>query len=900
MPDFLHSHQLATILPHAHNTVLVALSIVIAILASYTALDMAAQVALRRGQERYIWLVGGAIAMGTGIWSMHFVAMLAFQLPVPVSYDVTLVLASWVTAVVASGLALEITTQTRVGVPQIVVGGTVMGIAIAGMHYIGMEAMRGPFILRYEMIPFVLSIAIAIGASMAALWLQFRLRAATARRDLVWKVLAAVVMGFAIASMHYTGMFGSIFIADETVPAALPGAIQTSVLGWAAIAVGALVSVYGLLLLRWLASTLAFKNLRIGTKLSMLIAIGVVGLAGFAAYAFYVLGIVQVNGPLYLGLAQGQVLVANISPPPAYIIESYLIPLQMLDAAEDSNTALVNGLIERSSSLEHEYEARHEYWTDTLTENGNNEVRQSLLVDSYQPAREFYRAFKEEFVPAIQAGRLDEAHTILHETLTPAYDAHRAALDQVVQLQRAAIQENESSAQSLVSSSTTLLIILGLLTAILAIALGVYVANSVITPVSQLTLVAGQITSGNLRARALADSTDEIGILSRAFNQMTAQLRDNLSGLEQRVAERTADLEISRQQTEKRAQELQTISEISRVISTEQRPDILLPLITRLVSERFDFYHVGIFLIDNAQQFAVLQAANSEGGQRMLERGHKLGVGQTGIVGNVAQTAKTRIALDVGSDAVYFDNPDLPNTRSEMALPLNLRGQTVGVLDVQSLKSGAFNESDANTLGILADHVAVTIDNARLFEQSRLALSELQSLYRQYQAQEWDAVMKQETRIGYHQLSIGGKVLEKLHKSDEIQEVMEKGEMVVINPKYGRSESSMVVPVKLRGQIIGILNIKAPTTNRTWNQDEINMAQAISERLALALDNARLLQDSQRRAAKEQKIGDVTAKIGASINMRTMLQTAVEELGRALPGSEVVIQFQSAKDNGSK
>jgi NO-binding membrane sensor protein with MHYT domain/GAF domain-containing protein/HAMP domain-containing protein len=894
MPDFLHSHQLATILPHAHNTVLVALSIVIAILASYTALDMAAQVALRRGRERYIWLVGGAIAMGTGIWSMHFVAMLAFQLPVPVSYDVTLVLASWVTAVVASGLALEITSQTRVGVPQIVVGGTVMGIAIAGMHYIGMEAMRGPFILRYEVIPFVLSIAIAIGASMAALWLQFRLRAATARRDLVWKVLAAVVMGFAIASMHYTGMFGSIFIADETVPATLPGAIQISVLGWAAIAVGALVSIYGLLLLRWLASTLAFKNLRIGTKLSMLIAIGVVGLAGFAAYAFYVLGIVQVNGPLYLRLAQGQVLVTDILPPPAYIIESYLIPLQMLDAAEDNNTALVNGLIERSSSLEHEYEARHEYWTDTLTENGNNEVRQSLLVDSYQPAREFYRAFKEEFVPAIQAGHLDEAHTILHETLTPAYDAHRAALDQVVQLQRAAIQENESSAQSLVSSSTTLLIILGLLTAILAIALGVYVANSVITPVSQLTLVAGQITSGNLWARALADSTDEIGILSRAFNQMTAQLRDNLSGLEQRVAERTADLEISRQQTEKRAQELQTISEISRLISTEQRPDILLPLITRLVSERFDFYHVGIFLIDNAQQFAVLQAANSEGGQRMLERGHKLEVGQTGIVGNVAQTAKTRIALDVGLDAVYFDNPDLPNTRSEMALPLNLRGQTtVGVLDVQSLKPGAFNESDANTLGILADHIAVTIDNARLFEQSRLALSEVQTLYRQYQAQEWDTFMKQETKIGYHQLSIGGKVLEQLHESDEIQNVMERGEILVVNSKLGESESSMVVPVKLRGQIIGVLNIKAPTTNRTWNQDEINLAEAISDRLALALDNARLLQDSQRRAAKEQKIGDVTAKIGASINMRSMLQTAVEELGRALPGSEVVIQFES-------
>jgi GAF domain-containing protein len=108
----------------------------------------------------------------------------------------------------------------------------------------------------------------------------------------------------------------------------------------------------------------------------------------------------------------------------------------------------------------------------------------------------------------------------------------------------------------------------------------------------------------------------------------------------------------------------------------------------------------------------------------------------------------------------------------------------------------------------------------------------------------------------------------------------------------------MAVPVKLRGQTIGVLRIQAPTKNRTWNQDEINLAQAISDRLALALDNARLLFVSQRQTAKEQKIGEVTAKIGASMNMRNVLQTAVEELGRALPGSEVIIQFQSNGKQG--
>ena len=432
-------------------------------------------------------------------------------------------------------------------------------------------------------------------------------------------------------------------------------------------------------------------------------------------------------------------------------------------------------------------------------------------------------------------------------------------------------------------------------------ALAGYIASQVLTrPIISLASVTEKIAGGDLNARAQVRTQDEIGALADSFNRMTSQLQDTLGGLERRIAERTADVELARQQTEKRAQELQTISEISRLISTEQRLDILLPLITRLISERFDFYHVGIFLIDNARQFAVLQAANSEGGRRMLERGHKLEVGQTGIVGNVAQTGKPRIALDVGSDAVYFDNPDLPNTRSEMALPLNLRSRTVGILDVQSLKAGAFTESDANTLNILADQVAITIDNAYLFEQSQQALNEVQSLYRQYQAQEWQSFTKQEAKIGYHQFLIGGKPIEIPVESDEIQEAMEKGKILVTNAAQSDTEPSIVVPVKLRGQTIGVLNIKAPSKNRQWNQDEINLAQAISDRLALALENARLLQESQRRAVKEQKIGDVTAKIGASINMRNVLQTAVEELGRALPGSEVVIQFQSDQDNGSK
>lgn len=438
-----------------------------------------------------------------------------------------------------------------------------------------------------------------------------------------------------------------------------------------------------------------------------------------------------------------------------------------------------------------------------------------------------------------------------------------------------------------------LIVVVALVTGLLITLAGFVVASSITKPILGLAATAQRIAAGDFSARAVVETRDETSTLATAFNRMTDHLRDTLGNLERRVAERTADLDMAKSLSDRRAEELQHISEISRIISSEQKLETLLTLITQLVSDKFNFYHAGIFLIDDTRQYAVLQAANSEGGRNMLTRGHRLEVGHTGIVGNVAQTGQPRIALDVGSDAVYFDNPDLPKTRSEMALPLNLRGVTIGVLDVQSTKPGAFTETDAKTLSILTDQVAIAIDNALLFGQNRRALTEVQSLYSQYLRQEWQAFSRQESHVGYYQSMLGGRPLSRPTNSEEIQMALQRGTVVVVEAKGEKSFPSIVVPVKLRGQTIGVLDIKAPTQNRRWSQDEINLAQAVSDRLALALDNARLLMESQRQTAKEQKIGEVTAKIGASINIRNVLQTAVEELGRALPGSEVVIQFQS-------
>lgn len=383
---------------------------------------------------------------------------------------------------------------------------------------------------------------------------------------------------------------------------------------------------------------------------------------------------------------------------------------------------------------------------------------------------------------------------------------------------------------------------------------------------------------------------EQLRVLNVELRQRESELLEERNNLEKHIEERTDRLI-------KKADQLRSASYIARQTAEIQELGSILNSVVNLVTDQFGFYHTGIFLINETGAEVVLQAASSEGGRQMIEKGHSLTVGTQGIVGYVAAQKKPRIALDVGSDAVFFNNPDLPETRSEMALPLNVRGRTIGVMDVQSTKPGAFSESDANTLSILADQVAIAIENARLFGQTQDALNEVQKLYRQYQLQEWSEFIRQSPHIGYRQGLIEGKSLKTPVESDEIKKALLHGEVVVIDGQNENTQPSIAIPVKLRGQTIGVLNVKAPNKKNKWNQDEINLAKAISDRLALALENARLLQDSQRRAAKEQKIGEMTAKIGASINMRNVLQTAVEELGRALPGSEVVIQFQSSQEN---
>ncbi|MDQ4080827.1 MAG: ATP-binding protein [Gemmatimonadota bacterium] len=211
----------------SYHPALVALSVAIAALASYVALDLVGRVTAARGSLRSAWVAGGALAMGIGIWSMHFIGMLAFRLhandaSVPMAYDVPLLLLSVAVAITASALALAVASRERVRWAALVVGGLAMGPAIAGMHYIGKASMRMPATLSYDDGLVALSVAIAVGAALAALWLAFRLRADESSLGRLRRVGAGVIMGLAISGMHYTGMAAAQFA---------PLSVQATVLG---------------------------------------------------------------------------------------------------------------------------------------------------------------------------------------------------------------------------------------------------------------------------------------------------------------------------------------------------------------------------------------------------------------------------------------------------------------------------------------------------------------------------------------------------------------------------------------------------------------------------------------------------------------------------------------------
>jgi len=424
--------------------------------------------------------------------------------------------------------------------------------------------------------------------------------------------------------------------------------------------------------------------------------------------------------------------------------------------------------------------------------------------------------------------------------------------------------------------------------------------GSIVSPTSSLTLpvspfaISIVVLAITLIQRALINLLNESAEHARTSEkevlERNIELQKISEGLEKLVQERTKEIESARLISDRRAKQFEAISQVSRTISSVQELDSLLSQVTTVISREFGFYHVGIFLVDNAKEYAVLSAANSEGGQVMLARGHRLKIGETGLVGYATGTGKARIALDTGTDAVFFDNPDLPNTHSEITLPLLVGEEIIGALDVQSTEVNAFSQDDIRTLSTLADQVGIAIQNARQFDETRKALRESNALSRQFAQTGWQQLTKTKKLAGVLHTGAKSSLLYTNNGRGGEQGISSTG---LLRAK-GRG-ATLSLPIKLRGEVIGSVDIRAPE-NRQWDEDEMDVVTAIIERAALAMENARLLEESQKLAAKERTIGDISAKISASINLKNILQTAVEELGRAMPGSDVIIELEQENE----
>jgi GAF domain-containing protein len=249
----------------------------------------------------------------------------------------------------------------------------------------------------------------------------------------------------------------------------------------------------------------------------------------------------------------------------------------------------------------------------------------------------------------------------------------------------------------------------------------------------------------------------------------------------------------------------------------------------------------------------------------MIDRGHALAVGTQGIVGYVAAQKKPRIALDVGEDAVFFNNPDLPMTRSEVALPLMVHNRVLGILDIQSDKPQAFGVDDIDVLQTLADQVAVAIENARLLDESQATLSQLEALTAVRTRDAWSRKLKEKNRVfTYTPLGLRA---EKLPSSN------------------GRTIS---VPLILRGQQIGTISV-ARRGDAPLNKRDEELIAEVASQAGLAIDNIRLLEEATQRANQEQIVGQLAGRFSQSLDTDTLLQTAVRELAQLADVDEVSI-----------
>jgi GAF domain-containing protein/HAMP domain-containing protein len=411
-----------------------------------------------------------------------------------------------------------------------------------------------------------------------------------------------------------------------------------------------------------------------------------------------------------------------------------------------------------------------------------------------------------------------------------------------------AIYENINSLQVL-GELRVQMIAASILSLLVGLGAALLLFNSINKPIEALLQTFIRVEQGDLSLRAKVVSNDEFGTLAIYFNRMISRLDEFQQNLEKRVDDRTKQLRLS--------------NEVGRIASTILDPDTVITKVVNLITQSFDYYYTAIFIVSSNGRWAELKDASGSTGAILKARHHRLQVGSNSLVGASISTREPQVALDVGTSAVRFNNPLLPNTRSEIAIPLMMGDRVIGALDVQSTREADFKPDNIVTLQSMANQVAIAFENARLFKEMDQTLEELRLVNRQYVVSAWSDKLK----------------TNKLEYSTRTPGLDETAETEIKEVEVG---------LNLRDEKIGQIRLE---TSGEWSQEDQAWVEALATQVAISLENARLIEESQQSALRERLSASIIQKLWSSNSIDSILQTAVRELGRALEASEVAIEL---------
>ncbi len=385
-----------------------------------------------------------------------------------------------------------------------------------------------------------------------------------------------------------------------------------------------------------------------------------------------------------------------------------------------------------------------------------------------------------------------------------------------------------------------------------------------------------------------------IGVLGFKAEEGVAWTADHLTLARTIATEMALALETQRllSDVQRRASRLLAAAEISRVTTSILTLDELLPQAVNLIRERFDLYYAGIFLVDEGQRWAILRAGTGEAGRVMLERNHRLEVGGASMIGACVAQGEARITFDTQRETVHRRNPLLPETRSELALPLFSRGRVIGAMTIQDTRPGAFTQEDITTLQTMADQLANAIENARLLRRMEQNMHELEVASGRLTRESWQNFLANYRHtFGYRYRLLDVEPAADL--SPEAQAALEQQASVVTTvaaeTEEGRAQGALSVPIRVRNEVLGVLNLRFE--DAAVSPEAISMVEQISARLGAALESARLLEESRRAAARGQATARVAGSLRERLEIDAVLKNAARELRAALDLSRVSVRL---------